>query len=250
MKIDALTSAQGQQRIFDNGSAQITDAKPNSSEKAVEQVASTIYHKNDPVLPKTYGNFQIQQVYEVEDPDEMNARYNKVTDLFSNGIAERSIDLEVSYLSGMSQLSTNLQEKDWGFSVESGTLKIFEGSDKLTDAEKSQINTALEEAGVEYAARSVADAVIDMIETERGPSGLSSGIGQYDVNNSNFADIVDLRRHVEEHLPSGKFGKGRINPNNIEGRYYLSGIGIMDQVTVKAEKAYLGSQHVPVNRSV
>lgn len=242
MKIDTFTPLQGQ-KTFDNGQARISEAKPGESRKVAEQIASTVYHKNDPVLPKTYGNFQIQQVYEIEDPEVMNARYNKVTNLFSNGIAERSVDLEVGYLSGLSELSVSLQEKDWGFSVKNGKLEIIEGSDELTDTERSQISTVLKEAGVESAAASVADAVIEMIETERGPSGLSRGIGQYDVNSSNFAEIVDLRRYIEEHLPGGKFGKGRVNPNDIEGRYYLSGIGIMDQVSVKADKTFAGSQY-------
>jgi hypothetical protein len=242
MKIDTFTSLQGQ-KTFDNGQARITDANPGESRKVVERIASTVYHKNEPVLPKTYGNFRIQQVYEIEDPEAMNARYNKVTNLFSNGIAERSVDLEVSYLSGLNELPASLQEKDWGFSVKNGKLEVIEGRDELTNTERSQINTILKESGVESAAESVADAVIEMIETERGPRGLSRGIGQYDVNSSNFVDIVDLRRYVEEHLPEGKFGKGRVNPNDVEGRYYLSGIGIMDQVSAKADKTFTGSQY-------
>lgn len=126
--------------------------------------------------------------------------------------------------------------------MKNGELEVIEGRDKLTSTERSQINAVLKGSGVESADESVADAVIEMIETERGPVGFSRGIGQYDVNSLNFADIVDLRRYVEEHLPEGKFGRGRVNPNDVEGRYYLSGIGIMDQVSAKADKAFAGAQ--------
>lgn len=113
MKVESFISFQGH-KTFDNGQARITDANSDETSKVAERIASTVYHKNEPVLPKTYDNFHIQHVYEIEDPETMNARYNKVTNLFSNGIAERSVELEASYLSGLSDLSVSLQKKDGG----------------------------------------------------------------------------------------------------------------------------------------
>lgn len=241
MKIDTLTSMQSPQKLFDNGQVRVTKDRTNTSEQMAERVASAIYHKNEPVLPATYGNHQVKGIHAsyIEAPDAMMARTGKVIDIFTNGIGERSVELDVSYMTALDQLSSDLREKDWGFSVQEGKLKVMEGSDNLSKNEFQLITTALEEAGVETAAQSVANAVIEMIQTDRGPDGLSRGIGQYDVNTSNFGEVVDLRRHVEEHQPGGKFGKGLVNPNDVESRYYLSGIGIMDQVAAKADKAFL-----------
>ncbi|BES71495.1 hypothetical protein RE428_25130 [Marinobacter nanhaiticus D15-8W] len=241
MKIDIPASIQIPQKLFDNGQARVTTDEANTSEEMADHVTSAIYHKNEPVVPSTYGNQQVKGFHAsyIEAPDAMMARTGKVIGIFTTGIGERSVELETSYIIALDELSSVLREKDWGFSVQGGKLKVMEGSDSLSEKELQLITNALEEAGVNTAAHHVANAVIEMIQTDRGPDGLSRGIGQYDVNISNFAEVVDLRRHIEEHQPSGKFGKGLVNPNNVESRYYLSGIGIMDQVAVKADKSFL-----------
>ncbi|ROT94358.1 hypothetical protein EB809_19825 [Marinobacter sp. R17] len=241
MKIDSLTSVQGQQKLFDNGNARVTKVDGQGEQPQPQQIASTIYHKDDPVLPANYGTYDIKAVINenVEDPETMNARYNRVQELFGFGIAERSVDLELGYLSGVESLSQGLRDKDWGFSIQDGELQVIEGSDSLSDEERSQITDALKGAGVEYAAQSVANAVIEMIETERSPNGLSRSIGRFDVNQSNFADVVDLRSFMEDYQVGGKYGKGIVNPNDIQARYFGAGTGIMDQVAAKADETFL-----------
>lgn len=243
MSIGALTSILGTQTLFDNGKVRVTET-PNSDVKHIaEQTAAAIYHKTDQEIPGTYGKPQMK-VYRAENPEDMNARYSRLTVLYTHGIAKPSVDMEASYLDALDHMSSSVRELDWGFSLRDGKLAIMEGSDPLTSGARAQIHSALRQAGVEYAAQPVADAVIEMIEIERGPSGLSKGIGQYDVNPSNFADVVDLRRYVEEHLPGAKYGKGRVNPYDVEGRYFTGGYSMMDQIAVKADSTYYGDQSV------
>ncbi|WP_204355713.1 oxidoreductase [Marinobacter bohaiensis] len=243
MSIDALTSILGTQKLFDNGQARVAETGNIDTEQVAEQVAAAIYHKQDPEMPDTYDKPQMK-VYISESPEAMNARYNRLMELYGHGIAAVSVDLEAGYLDAMERMPEAVRDLDWGFSLRDGRLEIMEGSDSLTTGERIQIHAALRDAGVEYAAQPVADAVIEMIEVERGLSGLSKGIGQYDVNPSNFSEIVDLRRYVEEHLPGGKYGKGRVNPFDVEGRYFLGGHAMMDQIVVKADSTYFGDQSV------
>lgn len=241
MKIDTLNALQGQQKIFDNGSARVTEAKVNHSEKIAQEVVSAIYHKDEPVLPANHGTYDVQGVIDknIEDPEVMTARYNRVMDLFAFGIGERAVDLELGYQSGVESLSSELKNKDWGFSIQDGELTVLEGADELTSDERSQIAGTLKENGVEFAAQSVADAVIEMIELERGPNDLSRSIGRFDVNQSNFADVVDLRAFIGDYQPGAKHAKGLINPSDIESRYSFAGRGIVDQVAAKADETFL-----------
>ncbi|WP_207389143.1 hypothetical protein [Marinobacter halodurans] len=83
-----------------------------------------------------------------------------------------------------------------------------------------------------------------MIDLGRGPNGLSRSIGRFDVNQSNFADVVDLRSFMADYQPGGKYARGLVDPYDIEGRYFGAGTGIMDQVVDKAEERFIypGSQ--------
>ncbi|BES71494.1 hypothetical protein RE428_25120 [Marinobacter nanhaiticus D15-8W] len=241
MKIDTLYALQRMQEMFDNGSARVTEVKGNGSQQIAQEVASTIYHRNEPVLPPGDGTYNVQGLINknIESPAAMTARYNRVQELFGFEIGNRAVDLELSYVSGVESLSTAVKNKDWGLSIQDGELKVIEGSDSLTEHQRTSISNVLKTAGVEYAAQFVADAVIEMIELERGQNGLSRSIGRFDVNQSNFADVVDLRRFIEDYRPGGKYGKGLVDPSDIQGRYFLAGAGIMDQVAVRAEETFL-----------
>ncbi|WP_203143751.1 hypothetical protein [Marinobacter mangrovi] len=241
MKIDSLTSLLGQPSRFDNGNACVEKISADELSSTPEETASAIYRKDDPVLPSNHGLYDVRAVINtnIESPEAMTARYNRVQELFGFEIGKRAADLELGYRSGVESLSATLKSKDWGFSIQDGELTVLEGSDPLTDGERDRITDSLKRAGVEFAAQSVADAVIEMIELERGPNGLSRSIGRFDVNQPNFADVVDLRSFMADYQPGGKYARGLVDPYDIEGRYFGAGTGIMDQVVDKAEERFI-----------
>ncbi len=41
--------------------------------------------------------------------------------------------------------------------------------------------------------------MIQALELDRGPAGVSNSIGRFDVSQENFGNIVDLRVYLERH---------------------------------------------------
>ncbi|MCF2908421.1 hypothetical protein L1285_08805 [Pseudoalteromonas sp. DL2-H2.2] len=94
-----------------------------------------------------------------------------------------------------------LAEKNWRFSVdEQGLMKV---SGDLSEDEITTLETKLNnnQELVKYA-NEVKEAFLKYTEMERGPSGTSSYWGKYDVNEENFADIIDMKSLMEERVES------------------------------------------------
>lgn len=161
-------------------------------------------------------------------------------DLLTYGLRDTSAGLRRAYEAAISKLPTHLQEKDWAFSVANGSLVFTEGSNPLSDRDRAMLNEAFSSTNVERHANQVASTVIRAFELERGPNGVSTWFGRFDVSNENFADIVDLRTYLLSHGPEGKYGWWR-QPEQLsdyDNLYFTGDYAMMDQIYVRAEPRF------------
>jgi len=129
----------------------------------------------------------------------------------TNSLGNASVTLKSTYYEAVSRLPTQLQQKDWGFSVSGGRLVFTAGQDELSAQDLADLQKAFAGSNVESAAKQVA-AAITAIELMR-QSGVDSGSlasGQFKADETNFSDVVDLRAYITATTPGGKY-----SPNNV-----------------------------------
>lgn len=237
MNINGLGGALGQ------GLKKITDSRPNAqpapAAKQAMPVAETlptpaaIYHGSQVEGPSRLKGLENVKLYSrTFDPAVARKMSIEKMDLWIRGLGEVSGDLRRGYDEAVSKLSPELLKKDWGFSVREGRLVLIEGRDRLSEAERSALISAL--AGLESLANDVANTVIRLLELDRGMDGVSKSIGRFDVSQQNFADIVDLRAYLLSHGPDAKYGRHATNPTDYANLYATGGYAMMDQIAAKA----------------
>lgn len=233
MKINPVAILQPyleQKKMFCNGDAKVTVADENASNPP-----SVIYHKTEEKMPLYEGRIKIY-FRPAESPEQQQARFAEIGNLFTRALATASADLRVAYDDALSQLPPSLVAKNWGFSVDHrGSVVVLEGSSKLSKSEKDLIEKTLTQAYVGMCAEEIANIVVKMLELDRMPAGDSSSMGKFDVTRNNFQDIVDLRAYLEVQRPREKYLS---NPYDYVSLHYCGGYFMMDQISAKAEAKY------------
>lgn len=226
------------------------DALPNDSRlarpdaQAAQQALTpaAIYHGQEPYSAPSNGPRSNIEVYaEVLDTDLEARQASQVFQMITWDLGKATGDLRYAYEASLKQLHPALVAKDWGFSVSNGQITLSEGADKLTEGERQAIRQAFSDNGIESFSRSVADTMITAIEYERngGRNDVSNSIGQYDVTQKNFGDIVDLREYLESHAEGGKYGRDVIDPTDYSRLYRITGgFAMMEQIAAKAVARY------------
>ncbi|MCF6438638.1 hypothetical protein L1077_04245 [Pseudoalteromonas luteoviolacea] len=93
--------------------------------------------------------------------------------------------------------SPELSHKDWGFSVNEQGVLVATG--QLSKAQRDVIETHLNSNNsLVKAAQDFKAHFIEGLEMQRGDSGKSQYWGRYDVNNENFADIIDFKSMMNQ----------------------------------------------------
>lgn len=115
---------------------------------------------------------------------------NKITD-------DLSKNTEIS-LHSIAQQDQSLLKKDWDFSInESDEIVITEGKDKLSNEEKEILNEALNNPELVGSLKDFADASQILLAEDRGAGKFSSGLGRYDLNRSNFSEVIKVREGLD-----------------------------------------------------
>jgi len=242
MNISHLSNLVGQKAVYSNGEARITDAtKVDPAILPASEPPSAIYHGSEDYALLTGGQENVDVSASSYDYKLMAAQQREMFSLLSHGLAKASADLRHSYDAAVHSLSTELQQKDWGFSITDGSLTFTAGRDELSNNEINSLKKAFAGADVEYYADQVASTMVRVLELERGYDGLSKGIGRYDVTDKNFGEIVDLRSYLHSHGPEGRYGQGAKDPSDYERLYFTGGYALMDQISANATERYLKS---------
>ncbi|RJE76574.1 hypothetical protein BGP78_11310 [Pseudoalteromonas sp. MSK9-3] len=126
-----------------------------------------------------------------------------------------------------------LQNKNWGFSIDGSGKLIATGH--LNQADKQLVEEALNgNDKLVSAAKDFKNKFLEGLEIERGSSGTSQYWGKYDVNEGNFAEIIDFKEMITQ---------SRNNDKQREATGYLLNkrewtINIADQLKTSAEPSF------------
>jgi hypothetical protein len=199
-----------------------------------------IYHSaDDPVSKSLLAQSGVDSYVQILNVSEINEKYEKSVDLLTFGLGSTSMSLIEAYSAAVFQLSPELQQKDWGFSVSKGKLVFTAGDDELTKQDIAELRKAFDSVDVKGAANAVADTVIQAIELKREASTRPEnlGWGRFKVDRENFGEIVDLRAYVNDIMPGGKYNMHSRDETNYGGLLKFVGWRAMvDQVLVNADE--------------
>ncbi|KZN50881.1 hypothetical protein [Pseudoalteromonas luteoviolacea] len=126
-----------------------------------------------------------------------------------------------------------LKNKSWGFTVDETGKLVATGH--LNQADKQLVEEALNSnEELVSAAKDFKTSFLEGLEIERGSAGTSQYWGKYDVNEGNFAQIIDFKEMIEQ---------GSNDEIEREKRGYLLNkwewtINISDQLQARAEPTF------------
>jgi hypothetical protein len=218
MKVDPQVAAVPQTSSRAANSVKVPVQK-EQAELTQTSLTSDVYHQTanleqDPVYnrPVVLGTIQKNETFQ-----EMADRTAKATGLLQAVVlpktAEKMFSAYEQVEKEITQIAPELADKAWGFSVaEDGRLTV---SGDLTDEQKQLLETKLNEnAELVNLAQSFKDTYLQGTSLLRDANGHSQGWGKYDVNQQNFAEIIDFKalfdasKH-ENGVPA--VGGGKIN---------------------------------------
>jgi hypothetical protein len=197
-----------------------------------------VYHGADgPRLTNPLAQGGVGAYITVAKVTDVNSLAVEWLQLSSSGLGNPSGDLRRDYESAVSKLSSELQKKDWGFSVDDGQLVFTQGKDELSTQDRKDLAKAFAATGAAAAAQQIATVTAAMVSVARQLMPTSStGIGSYDVTTKNFSNVVDLRSYLMSHGPDGKYGQNLVNKSDYSQAYQFSGVYAMfDQISQNAK---------------
>src|SRR5690606_33774410 len=185
-----------------------------------------------------------QMLYEdgfTETQAERFQRRSEALYILNNGLADVSADLKRAYDDVSAIIPKELASKDWGFTVtETGEVSLIEGHDTLTEREKRDLQSLLNEPELKAKAGNFADLVIKALELDRGGGKSSWGIGKYDLTHENFKDTIDIKAFLDAPI-TGKHAKRYeqlIDKNDFRTLYWGMRGELESQLAARSEIKY------------
>jgi hypothetical protein len=133
----------------------------------------------------------------------------KSAHLLTNTLLGSSAALKSAYSQALSKLPPALQSKDWRFSVSDGNLVFAAGEDALSAQDLLDLRAAFASSNVESAANEVAAAITALGAKQNSGADLGSlAWARLEVDDTNFAQAVNLRAFLTDTAPSGKYIPG------------------------------------------
>jgi hypothetical protein len=124
----------------------------------------------------------------------------------TNTLLGSSAALKSAYSQALSKLPTALQAKDWRFSASAGNLVFAAGEDDLSAQDLLDLKAAFASSNVESAANEVAAAITAMgAKRSSGADTGSLAWGRFEVDDTNFGQVVNLRAYLTDTAPGGKY---------------------------------------------
>ncbi|MCG7534573.1 hypothetical protein [Pseudoalteromonas sp. OOF1S-7] len=155
---------------------------------------------------------------EQETPEQYSERMDAATGLlFAVAIPKIAEDMSAEFAKvkqEIDQLAPGLNDKAWGFSVNEAGALVVSGDD-LTDSEKQLLEHKLNESQELVAlAQTFQDTMMEGVELLNGPNERGDYWAKYDINRSNFADIIDFKALIEQSSQDNeqvRLGEARLN---------------------------------------
>ncbi|MCF2908485.1 hypothetical protein L1285_09125 [Pseudoalteromonas sp. DL2-H2.2] len=155
---------------------------------------------------------------EQETPKQYSERMDAATGmLFAVSIPKIAEDMSAEFAKveqEVERLAPRLNDKAWGFSVNEAGALVVSGDD-LTDSEKQLLEHKLNEnQDLVALAQAFQDTMMEGIELLKGPNEGGDYWAKYDINRSNFADIIDFKALMEQSSQDNeqvRLGNARLN---------------------------------------
>jgi hypothetical protein len=189
-----------------NASAQlpvpVEPANPQSTSGSAD-----VYHGSDTpaspsLLSRTGISAYTQLVSALSDGDVQEKSANQL----ASNLTSASVSLKSSYDQAVTGLPPPLQRKDWGFSVFNGELVFVQGQDELTPEDVAALRRAFSSSTVGPAAKQVAGTITSIGLMRKSGADVGPVVwGQFEVDETNFSDIINLRCYVTATVPGGNY---------------------------------------------
>lgn len=173
--------------------------------------ADTYYGSAAPASPSLLSHSGVGAYIQLLNALSTHESSDRTTNLVTNNLGTASATLKSAYFQALSTLPTELQQKDWGFSVSNGALVFTQGKDALSAQDLASLQKAF--TNVEFSAREVAAAITAI--AQRRQAGADSGSlawGGLGADDSNFSDVVNLRSYVTISAPGSNYHPNTPDP--------------------------------------
>jgi hypothetical protein len=136
--------------------------------------------------------------------------HEKSAALLTTGLRTASATLRSAFFEAVSRLPANLSARDWRFSVANGDLVFSPGQEELSAQDLAGLRLAFATSGVASAAKQVAMVIIQIVQMRRagGDPGSLAWV-RFDVDETNFAERIDLRSYITASPPGNLYHPGQ-----------------------------------------
>jgi hypothetical protein len=173
--------------------------------------ADTYYGAEAPASPSLLSHSGVGAYIQLLNAFSTHEANDRAANLVTNNLGTASATLKSAYFQAVSTLPSDLQQKDWGFSVANGALVFTQGKDALSAQDLTTLQKAF--TNVEFSAREVAAAVTAI--AQRRQAGADSGSlawGGLEADDSNFSDVINLRSFVTANAPGSNYHPNTPDP--------------------------------------
>ena len=185
----------------------IDAANPQSANPQSASGSADVYHGSDTpaspsLLSRTGISAYTQLLSALSDSDVQERSANQL----ANNLASASASLKSAYDQAVAGLPAPLQGKDWGFSVFNGELVFVQGQDALSPEDVADLRRAFSGSNVGPAAKQVAGTITSIgLMRKSGADVGPVAWGQFEVDETNFSDVINLRAYVTATVPGGNY---------------------------------------------
>ena len=170
--------------------------------------ADTYYGSDAPASPSLLSQSGVGAYIQLLNAFSSNEASDRTANVVTNNLGTASATLKSAYLQAVSTLPSELQDKDWGFSVSNGALVFTQGKDALSAQDLAVLQKAF--TNVEFSAREVAAAITAI--AQRRQAGADSGSLAWGGLDADDSDVVNLRSYVTTSAPGANYHPNTPDP--------------------------------------
>jgi hypothetical protein len=166
--------------------------------------ADTYYGSEAPASPSLLSHSGVGAYIQLLNAFSTHESSDRTANLVTNNLGTASATLKSAYFQAVSTLPSELQQKDWGFSVSNGALVFTQGKDALSAQDLTTLQKAF--ANVEFSAREVASAITTIAQRRQAAADSGSlAWGGLEADDGNFSDVINLRSFVTTSAPGSNY---------------------------------------------
>lgn len=194
----------------------LANGPAGTSSSAATAGPAVVYHGSAPFTsPSLLAQNGVNAYVQLLNALSTAGQNEKSAHLLTNTLQLSSAALKSAYSRALSKLPPALQAKDWRFSVSGGNLVFAAGEDDLSAQDLLDLRAAFASSNVASAANEVAGAITAMdAKRASGADFGSLAWGRFEVDDTNFGQVVNLRAYLTDTAPGGNYIPSAANPGD------------------------------------